>query len=354
MEPSGIYYANVQRKGKLIRHSLKTDDRKIAERKFKIFMEKLGRLQSGMVKATFDEMLEQWRKTELAVKDLKPRGREYREQCVAGLLKTWPGLKASPVQQITRAQCEAWFAKRMKQISATHANNELDSLKMVLRFAVREGCILDSPAEDIKRLKVPKVQIIIPTRPQFAALVNRLKERGNWEAANFVELLGYSGMRRNELASLQWGDIDFQRGTFTVTGGEQGTKNREIRTVPLFPPMRRALEQIKAERGQVAPTDTVVKILECRELIGKACREINTAHVTHHSMRHFFTSNGIEEGIDFKVIAAWLGHKDGGVLVAKTYGHLRQQHSEAMAAKMTFDATVEPVNVVAFQKQATG
>lgn len=33
-----------------------------------------------------------------------------------------------------------------------------------------------------------------------------------------------------------------------------------------------------------------------------------------------------------------LGHKDGGVLVAKTYGHLRDTHSHEMAKRMTFSA----------------
>jgi len=55
-------------------------------------------------------------------------------------------------------------------------------------------------------------------------------------------------------------------------------------------------------------------------------------------MRHFFCSNAIEAGIDFKVIASWLGHKDGGILVAKTYGHLRAEHSAEMAKRMTFEA----------------
>jgi site-specific recombinase XerD len=54
-------------------------------------------------------------------------------------------------------------------------------------------------------------------------------------------------------------------------------------------------------------------------------------------LRHFFCSNAIEAGVDFKAIAGWLGHKDGGVLAAKTYGHLRNEHSAAMAQRMTFD-----------------
>ena len=36
-------------------------------------------------------------------------------------------------------------------------------------------------------------------------------------------------------------------------------------------------------------------------------------------------SNAIEKGI-VQTIANWIGHKDGGLLVAKTYGHLRDTH----------------------------
>jgi hypothetical protein len=56
--------------------------------------------------------------------------------------------------------------------------------------------------------------------------------------------------------------------------------------------------------------------------------------------------------VDFKAIAGWLGHKDGGVLAAKTYGHLRNEHSAAMAQRMTFDAMDEKLaaNVVEFHR----
>jgi len=71
-------------------------------------------------------------------------------------------------------------------------------------------------------------------------------------------------------------------------------------------------------------------------------------------MRHYFCSNAIEAGIDFKVIAGWLGHKDGGILVAKTYGHLRDTHSFEMAKRMTSSALDgNPKNVVKLLREST-
>jgi integrase len=161
-------------------------------------------------------------------------------------------------------------------------------------------------------------------------------------AGDLVELLGYSGMRLDEAVNLTWGDIDWKRKTFTVTGGERLTKNHEARVVPLFPAMSELLERIQGNEEPV-PTDRVIPIKNAKRAIITACQKAKLPPFMHHSLRHYFCSNGIEAGIDFKAISGWVGHKDGGYLVAKTYGHLRDAHSFEMAKRMTFSATpVEP------------
>ena len=37
------------------------------------------------------------------------------------------------------------------------------------------------------------------------------------------------------------------------------------------------------------------------------------------------------------IIAAWLGHRDGGILVGKIYGHLLDEHREKAARRVSFD-----------------
>jgi hypothetical protein len=39
-------------------------------------------------------------------------------------------------------------------------------------------------------------------------------------------------------------------------------------------------------------------------------------------------------GIDFMTIAAWLRHKDGGILIGKVCGYLLDQHRQEIAAKL--------------------
>jgi hypothetical protein len=60
-----------------------------------------------------------------------------------------------------------------------------------------------------------------------------------------------------------------------------------------------------------------------------------------------FITRAIERGVDVKVIAQWQGHRDGGKLILDTYSHVRQPHSERMAALMVDG---EPENVVPMEK----
>jgi hypothetical protein len=40
--------------------------------------------------------------------------------------------------------------------------------------------------------------------------------------------------------------------------------------------------------------------------------------------------------VDIPTVSRWLGHRDGGALAMRVYGHLREQHSVAMAQKVFF------------------
>ncbi len=53
-----------------------------------------------------------------------------------------------------------------------------------------------------------------------------------------------------------------------------------------------------------------------------------------HLLRHYFISQCVMAGIDYMTIAKWVGHKDGGVLIGKVYGHLNNSHTLAQAQKL--------------------
>ena len=120
-------------------------------------------------------------------------------------------------------------------------------------------------------------------------------------------------------------------------GGRQIKRSLKARDRELA---RRRLEDLRQKVSQLANP---------KQALNSACRKANMPHFTNYSLRHFFVSNCIEAGADFATIAHWCGHKDGGYLIAKAYGHLRTGHSAAMAKRMTFDLAkleTEPANAV--------
>lgn len=336
-ESSKAYYAWVKRSGKQYKRSLKTTDRRLAERRLTEFREKVERLDPNKTRATltFAECAKLWLAT--VTPHMKPASARRRETSVAQL---FPHLGALLIRNISAVTCEAWAAKRSPGIAASTYNNERDTIIAILNYAKREGLLLDNPALVLPRRKLGKTSIVIPSRAEFEKLIATMRSLDvrYEQGANLVELLAYSGMRLAEATAVLWKDIDFAAGRFTVSGGELGTKNREVRVVPLFPAMRAFLERLR-DAGNPQPDDRIIPIDRTSKGLEKACQKAELPSFTHHCMRHYFVSNAIEAGVDFKTIAAWVGHKDGGLLVAKTYGHLRDTHSFEMAKRMTFAAT---------------
>jgi integrase len=345
---NGIYYAFIKRRGKQFHHSLKTTDRQLAERRLTKLRDQVSNLcqTKEASRITFSALADRWFETVRC--NLKPASALRRTVCLKQLKQS---LGSLVVRNITARDCDEWVIKRANNISASSFNKERDTLRRILQFAIRDGVILDNPASHIDRRKLGTPHITIPTKPQFSLLVQTITagDPRAGDAAALIELLAYSGMRLAEATNLTWGEIDFDRGVFAVTGGEGGTKNHEARTVPLFPAMRQMLEQLRASRNP-GESDRIIGIKSAKKALMTACRKAGLPHFTHHAMRHYFVSNAIEAGVDFKVVAGWVGHKDGGVLVAKTYGHLRDAHSFEMAKRMTFSTEEPPGNVIALKE----
>jgi len=333
---SGVYYAILKRAGKQIKRSLKTIDHALARRRLRELEGRAVHLQRGEDgKVTFADLGQRWLAS--AGVGRKESTLDWMTRVVLSLGKH---LGTLPVRAVSKTVVETWAATRKPDVSARTYNYERAVLVRVLELAVRDGVILDNPARVLPVLKQPKHRIVIPTREQFKTLVAGVRAlRANaTDSANLCELLAYSGCRMTEGTAMTWGDVDFKARQFTVTGGERGTKNHEVRVVPLFPALERFLLALRDSLPQPpASSDRIVKIASAKTAINTACRETGLPHFSHHTLRHFFCSNAIEAGVDFKAIAAWLGHKDGGLLVAKTYGHLRDEHSAAMAQRMTFN-----------------
>ena len=271
---------------------------------------------------------------------LKPRSKTYREERIAALLKSWPGLGQTEVRKISKHDCLAWAASFGANASPSNFNNTVGSLRMVIDLAVEAGARYDNPARFIKKLRVRQKELQLPNRDQFLKMVESIEgvnRRFSQDCANLVHFLAYGGFRKSEAANITWADCDFEKKEITVRGNpETGTKNWTIRRVPMIPDMIKFLKRLRTERPKESVSQPVMRVRECQNAIDSACKKLGITRFTHHDLRHLFATLCIESGVDIPTVSRWLGHKDGGALAMKVYGHLRNQHSVAMAQRVTF------------------
>jgi len=258
---SGAYYARVRVAGKLIWKSLKTDRITVAQLRLGDFLKQERRRaeaaeSGGRGKITFEQALKTYEQRLDGDVSLKPRSKEYRRERIKALLKSWPELKSTDVRHISKAECLEWAGRFAKQASPSNFNNTVGTFRLILDVALEAGARYDNPARHIKRVRVRQKHLQLPSHENFLKLVDIIRKAdGGYgdRCGDLVEFLAYSGCRKGEAARVHGRDCNFEKGELTVLGDPAtGTKNWEIRRVPMIPDMRRLLERIKSEREDFA------------------------------------------------------------------------------------------------------
>ena len=99
--------------------------------------------------------------------------------------------------------------------------------------------------------------------------------------------------------------------------------------------LKSLLRRLKAERNP-APSDPLSIVHDVKKCLATVCRNLGPPRFIHYDLRHFFATTCIESGVDIPTLSRCLGHKDGGALAMRVYGHLRQEHSLSAIKKVLF------------------
>jgi integrase len=355
---SGRYYARAFAGGKEVWQSLKTSHYSVAQARLAEFLkEHRGRASNGnggvSAKMTFGEAAAVHLRNLDDNLRIKPSTRDYWRRRLLALIKSWPGLNETEVRKITQVACKEWASTYGKKASPTNYNNTIALLRHVLAIAIEAGVLYSDPTAALKRFAIRAKEIALPSIDKFNALLAEMRNghsRYSPHCADFAAGLAFTGCRKGEAGQITWRDVDFDAGEIVVRGdAKTATKNWELRRVPLIPDARALFGRMRSERpGE--PLDTkVFRVGECQKALDRACKKVGTDRITHHDLRHLFATRCIESGVDIPTVSRWLGHKDGGALAMKTYGHLRREHSIAQAQKVSFaPVTVKRGEVIPF------
>lgn len=359
---SGRYYARTFANGKEIWKSLRTTHFSVAKARLAEFLrehreKQIASVSEASAKMTFGEALKIHQQNQIDDVTIKPTTRHYWKQVFVALLKSWPGLADRELRRITKTDCNEWARRFRKVASSTRYNNTIAGLRHVFDVAIEAGIIYGNPATKLERVPIRAKQLTLPSREQFLRLVEAVERAGagcSRDCADFLRGLAFTGCRKGEAAQIEWRDVDFEAGEIVVRGdAETGTKNWAVRRVPMIPDARALFERMRGRRADEPLNEKVFRVREAQKAIDHAARKVGMARIVHHDLRHLFATICIESGVDIPTVSRWLGHKDGGALAMKTYGHLRREHSIAQAQRVSFTpVTVKKAEVIPFPATA--
>lgn len=256
------------------------------------------------------------------------------------------------VHKITPAHIIGFQEKRLAEgVSPRNVNLDLISLRGLLKRTTSEGHIRElPPLKDLERGVVPKRRLITPA--QFQLLLDTASAhcpRNGQQFTDYLRFLAFSGAREQEVLRLKWRDVDLS--TRRIVIGTDGlTKNGEARTVESNSRPEGLLAEMQTRRApdsewlfpspQRGKADK--RTVTFRNSLRLVREKAGLPWFGFHDLRHYFASMCVMNGLDFMTIAAWLGHKDGGLLVGKVYGHLLTEHRHQAAQRLQFGIVAVP------------
>lgn len=282
----------------------------------------LGQIASGldplaekradkMRQVTLNEVMTDYIK---ARKSLKPKTL-YDYQRVLDI--AFGGWKSKPLISITKDKVAKLHEKLGQERGQAYANLSMRVLRALFNFAAGQyedsegrSLITDNP---VKRLSQTRAWYRVERRQTFI----KAHELGSWYAGvqvlknetlrDYLLLILFTGLRRQEAAKLEWQQVDLKAKTLKVTD----TKNKETHTLPLSDYLYEMLSTRKKNTSSnyvFASTSESGYIVEPRKQMAKVIKETEIQFTVHDLRRTFIT---IAESLDIPAYALkrLLNHK---------------------------------------------
>jgi integrase len=300
------YWARAQRDNREIRRSLKTKDRKTAERRARLWLNELDAIAWGeKPRRSYPDAEEKFIREHLIT--IKPRAARRYGDSLKHLSEHF-GDKT--LCQITSAELSSFETKRRGDgVSPSTIRRDLACLSSLLTSCV-DWEWLDAnivPAYLRRRSKRGLKEGAPRTRYLTEAEETALLEAATPDVRRSIVLAIDTGLRREELFSLRWNQVDVERGIITTT---TMTKSGRLRSVPLPERSREILPALIDIAGYVLINpDTGKRYLQMNKGFKAAVRRAGIAHLQWHDLRRTAGCRWLQrDGKSIMEVSMLLGH----------------------------------------------
>lgn len=222
-------------------------------------------------------------------------------------------IAATPLSEVTSVTLARYRDDRLRVVSSGTVNRELGLIQHALKIA-REEWGHSIALTPIKKPSPGKPRQRRLRVEELAGLRTALDQcRNPWVKPAFLFALT-TGMRRGEVLSLKWANVDLEARTAFLPI----TKNGHPRSVPLSPQALSVLRELpQREEDLVFPISTN----SLRLAWERVKRRAGVEDLRFHDLRHEAISRFFEQGLSVPEVSLISGHRDPRMLFR--YTHLR-------------------------------
>lgn len=235
-------------------------------------------------------------------------------------------LAQGSLNRLSPAAVAQYRDDRLKLVQPGTVRRELAIIQHCLEIAKKEWGlpILTDP---VQQVSVPEAQRSRERRLEDGEsdLLASAAATSAWYLRPLITLAVETGIRRGELLSIRWKDVDQTARTIRILK----TKNGHPRTIPLTPRAVEILASLERKDERVFPVTPNAVHLAWERLRRRAGLE----DLRLHDLRHEAVSRFFEYGLTVPEVALISGHRDPRML--SRYTHLRPERVAEKLAKAT-------------------
>lgn len=247
--------------------------------------------------------------------DLKPKSILIYKDVFKNCFKVWAD---RPLTDISRDM----VTKKYREIgnkTPAYANLAMRLLRALYRFAADQHMGVPENPVSVKWYKIERRRTLVKTHdlPAFFDGLNKLEALADPRGAvtaDYIRILLFTGLRRNEAAGIEWKDVDFKARTFTIPI----TKNGQPLTLPMSEPLLEIFRRRKAAAGKNENVFSLVNydrpLADPRYGLDQA-RKLGGVTFTYHDLRRSFASIA-EAEVSAYQLKRMLNHSQKGDVTA--------------------------------------
>ncbi|CAG1021188.1 Tyrosine recombinase XerC [Methylococcales bacterium] len=268
-------------------------------------------------------------------------------------------MAVTAIEDVTHEIVLDWRDRLLQRASLTTWNSYRRCLKTIFNFALRNGWLVENHFLGVKPLSLSRRKKTLSKRILNEMITSLSSDSPpvtpGWFWIIAIKFLYYTGMRRRQLTSLRWRDIDFDRKTILLS--VEGSKSKREWVIPIPPQcdadLRHLLHESKArhERLEACQVFWIQLFMpryagpelqphQVTAAFARLSKYIGTA-VSPHRLRHTMATD-LASGLnpDLKSLQYLLGHTN----LCTTLEYVTPEMSQlrVQMSKLSLDIQPEP------------